>query len=741
MTQQPTTPKQNPIAQRTLVYTRNTLEQEMVSSQTMTPETYPRRRLASFAGLGSTGILSLHTSWGALNLTQSQKDPKGSKLTVPDQASLESSSLRTSPKSSGRASPVTTVSPLDLHLVRDQMVVALEKLKEMEEQVKIIPVLQVKISVLKEEKKQLSAVVKKLESQNLGCNIYKDLQGLSRERAYGAGSTVKYFKPEKDDKGQRDSAIKVGSWEHSTLSDLDQFKNAEMQLTINNNVAMGKEIVHSRSCCRDVATETKLNVRSVEVGVTERMLGVISDNEVELELQQQTIQVLKDKVQTLEVELKEALLKAELCRLKSELQETGAHTHAAKNSSSQPEMHSIATQTGMLTRTVGIGNHVQLVHAAVGEGAVQALNTVGVTCQIETSDVASGLDTPIEMWEIQKKVEKKDQCVGTQYLPTCSQGVGTSVSVCDVGIMTLDLIDTLGKKKISSRTVGCGDCTIDVNVNVVKPLVSKSIITEPVRGIDIGVMITPQTMSQCTNTDVRSASCSTSTSPAHVFESNPITASVNTQDRHTNTVHLITRTPALGDGKVSGQKVAQKMHSIAVGSPLNLKEVTVAPGSPKVITRDTGVGLANINDNFLVGLRTRNMACGPSCLPDPNKTRSIGVEVGDGRIRDVDGHTWMPVHLLQPNLYAQTEHGLDHYIDRMQRLLKEQQSLLTSHSKPKNEVARQTQHLLDPQYGGNAFSFQIFFPPKNERICRHFSKIFHSIFIILLLMHLHRLMN
>lgn len=722
VTQQPTTPKQNPLAQSTLVDTRNTLEREIVSSQTMTPETYPRRRLASFAGLGSTGILSLHTSWGALNLTQSQKDPKGSKLTVPDQASLESSSLRTSPKSSGRASPVTTVSPLDLHLVRNQMVVALERLKEMEEQVKIIPVLQIKISVLKEEKKHLSAVVKKLESQNLGCNIYKDLEGLSKERAYGAGSTVKYSKPEKDDKGQKDSAIKVGSWEHSTLSDRDQFKNAEMQLTINNNVAMGKEIVHSRSCCRDVA---KLNVRSVEVGVTERMLGVISDNELELDIQQQTIQVLKDKVQTLEVELKEALLKAELCP------ETGAHTHAAKNSSSQPEMHSIATQTGMLTRTVGIGNHVQLVHAAVGEGAVQALNTVGGTCQIETSDVASGLDTPIEMWEIQKKVEKKDQCVGTQYLPTFSQGVGTSVSVCDVGIMTLGLIETLGKKKISSRTVGCGDCTIDVNVNVVKPLVSQGIITEPVRGIDIGVMITPQTMSQCTNTDVRSA---------HVFESNPITASMNTQDRHTNTVQIITRTPAVGDGKVSDQKVARKIHSIAVGTPVNLKEVTVAPCSPKVITRDTGVGLANINENFLVGLRTRNMACGPSCLPDPNKTRSIGVEVGDGRIRDVDGHTWMPVHLLQPNLYAQTEHGLDHYIDRMQRLLKEQQRLLTSsHSKPKNEVARQTQHLLDTQYGGNAFSFQMYFPPKNERICKQFSKIFHYIFRILVWMHLHRL--
>ncbi|KAB5522513.1 hypothetical protein PHYPO_G00160360 [Pangasianodon hypophthalmus] len=710
----------------TLVETQKRLEQEKGSSQTMTSEIYTRRRLASFAGLGSSGIMSPLTSWSALNHTQSQENHKGSKLTVPDQASSGSSSLRTSPKSSGRATPVTTVSPLDLQLVRDQMVVALERLKEMEEQVKIIPVLQVKISVLKEEKKELSALVKNLESQNLACNLDPDLQGLSRKRAYSTGSTVKYFKPEKDNEGKRVSAKKVDSWEHDALSELDQFKqlNAEMQLTVNDNENMG--FVHSRSCCRDVATETKLNVRSVEVGVTEAMLGVVSDTELELELQQQTIQVLRDKVQMLEVELKEALLKAELCRLKSELQEAGAHTLAAKNYTAQPEMQSTATQTGMLTRTIGIGNHIQLVHAAVGEGAVRTLNTVGLTCQPETNDVASGLDTPIEMWEIQKKVEKRHQCVGTHYVPTCSQGVGTSVSVCDVGIMTLELMETLEKKKISSRTVGFGDCAIDVNVNMVKPLVSQDIVTEPVRGTDVGVIMTPQTMSQCTNTDVHTDSHGTSTSPVYIPESSTISTNMLTQERHTNTVHIITRTLAVGDGRVIDQQVPGKMRSIAVGTPVYLKERTVTPGTSKVMTRDTGVGMANINENFLVGLRTRNMACGPSRLPDPNKTRSIGVEVGDGRIRDVDGHMWMPVHLLQPHLYAQTEPGLDHYIDRMQTLLKEQQSLLTSsHFKPKDDVALQPQDLLDIQHGvpghGSSSKASERMQLKSKNLMGHFS--------------------
>lgn len=704
MTQQPTIANPKPLMERTLAETQKHLEQEKDSSHKMTTEICQRRRLASFSGLSSSGILLSSTSWGAPEHNQSLENHKGSKLTVSDQASLGSSSLRPSTGSSGKVTPMTTVSPLDLHLVREQMVVALERLKEMEEQVKTIPLLQVKIAVLKEEKNQLSAIVKNLESQHSACNLNPDLEGLDRKRPCRTGSTANQSKPEKDE-GKREFDEKVGSWEHTALSDLDYCEqvNTEMQLTVNDNVDMGEMFVHLRSCCRDVATETKLNVRSVEVGVTESMLGVVSDTELELEIRQQNIQVLRDQVQTLEVELKEALLKAELCKLKGELQEADAHTHAANMYSAQPGMQSIATQTGMLTRTIGIGNHVQLAHSATGEDAVQTLNTVGVSCQPETCDVASGLDTPIEMWEMQKKVDKRDQCIGTQSVPTCSQSVGTSLSVCDVGVMTVELKETLKKKKASSRTVGCGDCTIDVNVNMVKPLVSQGIVTEPVRSLDIGVKMTPKTMSQCTNTDVHAVSRSTSTSSL-------VATNILTHESHTNTVHDITRT--LGDGKTNNQNVTGNMQSIVVGTPVNIRDGTVTYGTHNVTTRDIGVGLANINENFLVGLQTRNMACGPSRLPDPIKTRSIGVEVGDGRIRDMDGNMRMPVQFLQANVYAQTEPGLDHYIDRMQRLLKEQQSLLTSsHLDSKDEVTPQPQHLPDTQCGGNGISIQISFCP------------------------------
>ncbi|KAL7822345.1 hypothetical protein AOLI_G00331310, partial [Acnodon oligacanthus] len=701
-----TASKLHPLVDRTLVETRRRLEQEKVSSQTIPLELYPRRRLASFGGLSSSGTLSPYTSWNALNPTQTQA---ASKISVPEKVSQSvstvSSALRISPSSSGRATPVASVSPLHLQLVRDQMMVALERLKELEEQVKTIPVLQVKISVLQEEKRQLIAFIKHQESQSLGSNVDKNLQGLFRKRAHSTGSAVQLqqqsSKKGEDDKCKKTSSEELESQEHGALSGLKEFKQlcAEMQLlekkildarlatqqmsnsktlgqnsvTVGDGKNISEECKRSLSYCKDIAVETRLETRSTGVGVTEDMLGVVLDTELELEMQQHTIQVLSERVQTLEADLKEALLKAEMCRLKSELWEAGSRNRADKSASAQPEIQSAAVQTKAQTRTLGVGNHTQLLHVAVGEGVVHPSTAVGMTCRPETRGVASGPDMPIDMWEVRKRIEKKDQCVGKEYVSTCSKGVGTAVSVRDIGIVTLELMEKMGKKKVPSRTIGCGDCTIDINVSVVKPLVSKGTVTDPVRGIDLGIIVTPQTLSQCTSTAGNTISRCTSTSQVYVSESSTNTTSMLTRERHTNTAHVITRTLAIGDGKFSDQRTAVKVRSIAVGTTGYMKEGAVTAGVPKVMTRNIGVGLASVNENYLVGLRTRNIACGPSCLPDPVKTRSIGIE---------------------------SEPGLDHYIDRMQRLLKEQQSLLTdSQCEQREGVALQPQDHIDVQHG------------------------------------------
>ncbi|KAG7265865.1 hypothetical protein CRUP_016128 [Coryphaenoides rupestris] len=63
------------------------------------------------------------------------------------------------PMSSGLSTPVSPT-PAHLQHVREQMAVALRKIRQLEDQVKTIPVLQVKISVLQEEKRQLSVQLK-----------------------------------------------------------------------------------------------------------------------------------------------------------------------------------------------------------------------------------------------------------------------------------------------------------------------------------------------------------------------------------------------------------------------------------------------------------------------------------------------------------------------------------------------------------------------------------------------------
>ena len=75
---------------------------------------------------------------------------------------------------SGRATPsqMANISQSQLQAIREQMALSLQRMRELEEQVKAIPVLQVRISVLKEEKRllmlQLKARSNKLNMRSIG---------------------------------------------------------------------------------------------------------------------------------------------------------------------------------------------------------------------------------------------------------------------------------------------------------------------------------------------------------------------------------------------------------------------------------------------------------------------------------------------------------------------------------------------------------------------------------------------
>ncbi|KAK6316253.1 hypothetical protein J4Q44_G00137770 [Coregonus suidteri] len=302
-------------------------------------------------------------------------------------------SLRPSPQSSGRDTPVTGLSPLHLQHVRDQMVVALQRLKELEEQVRSIPVLQVKISVLQEEKRQL---VSRMKNQN-----QQELSDMFRKRAHSTGSGGRFRvgvgkgsellgKPEDglENKAEHNSAssglkefqqltAEMEALERTIKGGRLQARHGLNQNTLRSNsrahksVAIGIDedldaILDARSSKqhRDVTVETKpTDTRCVAMGVTEAHLVVTADKEVELDAQQRIIEALKERVCQLEAEVKESTLQTEMGRLKLELQAAGARNKADKGSTARPSTHSTSTATEApearpkaQTRSLGVGN-------------------------------------------------------------------------------------------------------------------------------------------------------------------------------------------------------------------------------------------------------------------------------------------------------------------------------------------------------------------------------------------------
>ncbi|XP_022050737.2 KN motif and ankyrin repeat domain-containing protein 1a [Acanthochromis polyacanthus] len=684
-------PRHNPQVEKTLMETRRRLEQERLLMQPPSEPPMPRRRLASFGGMGSSSSLSSYSgSMAPSQISPSTHQPLPINGHLPNgeynpyyPASM-GSSIRHSPMSSGMATPVTNVSPLHLQQIREQMVVALKRLKELEEQVKTIPILQVKIAVLQEEKRQMAA-----QSKNQG-------PGGFRKRSYSVGSADQM---ENASPIQKETELHIMEPEaqEQNAQRLEEFRRlaAEVQAlqktTDDNNVTeiqphnLVQNQAHRKSvgvvtdenmnslpvsqrktqkelCFRDAGVETEqLELRSAAVGVTEAMLGMSSEAEREIELQQQTIEALKEKIYRLEVQLKETTHQMEMGKLKLELQAAGGSNKkkADKGLMVRPEMYNACVEAKVQMRSQGVGDHLEFSHVSTDQ--TLQTHTVGVSCHPSVQSVATGPETPMDRWVVRERVEVNDQCVGRR-VETSSQQVGVELSVCEVGVNTEESVDSLALCKPmtelskESRSVGCGDCSVDVVVSPVKTLMSRGTDPDVVSKVDSGVMAAPESATQQTSTETDVASKSTNTQTAALTDSFTDMA-LTTCDKHTNTAAPETRTVAAGDGLVKDVHSTAKMRSVAVGTSTDVESFLCKPSSTK--TKECGVGPVNIHENFLVGLKTRNIACGPSQLTEPVTSSSKEtVEVKTEAASLQDGV------------------GLDHYIERVQKLLQEQQMLL-----------------------------------------------------------------
>ncbi|KAA8584357.1 hypothetical protein FQN60_008142, partial [Etheostoma spectabile] len=683
--------RQSPVMERTLMETLKHLEQEVRSQPP--PQPAPRRRLASFGGVSSHGSHSPFTGLGAYNQNNNGNKPTGTEgdKHVHLSSSLGSRGstgcLRLSPQSSGRTTPVTGLGPMHLQHVRDQMVVALKRLKELEEQVTIIPILQVKISVLQEEKRQLVSQLNN-HSDN------EDINGVIWQRAYGKeksdidNKVINEEGPEgivrsdcTDFREFRELTEEMNAWERTTrgghLQKLHENAHSLLHDKAINSVTVGtdNDITLSQPTKENKYVNTdQVNTRSIASEVSEVSLGIYTEQEAEIDAQQLIIGALKERICHLEAELKESALKTEMSRLKLELQAAGARNRADKASFARPSTVSTGIEARPHTTSQAVGNHTELRDASTGE-AIE-VKTVGVSCwRPELKNVCAGPDVPMSHWEVREQVETMEKGVGIRVL-TNTQGVGREIKLCDAETNTEVPVENLGskKRKMKYNSVGCGDCSVDVIVCEAKEVVSQGIATDQVRGVDLGIMATPQTTSHRTNTV--SSSVSRFTNTRHAFNTDSSTNTVlSTQDKHTNTTQTVTRTVSVGN-RVKDIKCPLKTCTVGVGT-VNVpgSALKQTPGTVTKITRDSGVGLTNINDNFLVGLKSRNMACGPSHLPDPIKTRSIGV--GEGRVRDLSVSSSTPGQIIQQSSQSQWAPELNHYIEKMHWLLREHGELLT----------------------------------------------------------------
>ncbi|TRY89573.1 hypothetical protein DNTS_025291 [Danionella cerebrum] len=689
--------RHNTQVEKTLMETRRRLEQERLLMQPLLSDP-PRRRLASFGGMGSTSSLSSYSgSYGPSQISPSSHSfqhngHQGNGEYNPYFTSSMGSSIRHSPLSSGMTTPVTNVSPLHLQHIREQMVVALKRLKELEEQVKTIPILQVKISVLQEEKRQM---VSQMKNSKVSGQVS---DGFFRKRSYSVGSADQYEPLSQLRTGSELHIEEIENSEQNTQR-LQEFRQltAEVEalerniqdnsdinhglhqtkLSLNQSpqrsssksksVSVGADdnmndvVVYRRSPgqIKNVAVGTELELRSTGVGVTEAMLGMSSEAEAEIEMQHQTIEALKEKIYRLEVQLKETTHQMEMGKLKLQLQVAGSRKKADKGLMARPEMYSASVEARVSTQNQCVGNHVEFCDATTNHD--QLMNSVGVNCRPDARHVSVGPDFPMDKVVVKERTEVLDKCVG-RHVALCNQSVGVELSICETGMNTELTAEGLGvcsrerEQTKEFRSVGCGDCSI---VQAIKEIATRSTATDEVHKTDFGVMVFPMYNSQYTNTEIEMIGKLTNTEMVSLADSCTNTQSCS-EDKQVSTIEVETRSIAIGDGLVKDVATTLKTRSISVGTTTPEENMLDKSTSSKI--KDTGVGQTSIHENFLVGQKTRNIACGPSQSPTSNhvKSDSVGSMASAGVMQAQAG----------------SGGGLDHYIERVHKLLQEQQMLL-----------------------------------------------------------------
>ncbi|XP_032443382.1 KN motif and ankyrin repeat domain-containing protein 2 [Xiphophorus hellerii] len=334
------------------------------------------------------------------------------------------------PMSSGLSTPVTPT-PAHLQHVREQMAAALRKIKELEEQVKTIPVLQVKISVLQEEKRQLSV---QLKSQKfLGHTL-----GFSRGRNRGE---LYIDIPEEE----------VGTGAKSTNKTTEPLSPTEVSkqdsgCEIEDTVIVGGARPDAKREVRTIGVgpEGSRGSRDVGVWVREKDLGLLPEAEV-----------LKDQVGQLEGKLTRTLQELQAAQLQKAPQaehpvmETsigwqepqGSSLHTLVSFTQQPQQRE--------QRTVGIQVYTLEKPTVVEVGTLLRAET----CSSPSLQPAGGVTEGHHKGQTEVPVELPIAVSSKQVRDVLKSGLSTSVPVSNpaIAVASGDQIGLVQTKEESSE--------------------------------------------------------------------------------------------------------------------------------------------------------------------------------------------------------------------------------------------------------------------------------------------------
>ncbi|XP_078484809.1 uncharacterized protein LOC100176140 isoform X1 [Ciona intestinalis] len=415
-----------------------------------------------------------------------------------------------------------------LQVVREQMATALSRLRDLEEQVKTIPVLQVKISVLQQEKKHLLDELK--EAENKVEQLKSPLDDLDHNK----------LSPRK-----------------SLLSTSSGFSSSSSQSSISSPrspppTSPGlprSSVVETKLDLRGPPLPPKRKYRSIAVGDSTPYQDIVCYSKSNLITHnvESDCQILRQSSPPETVDfsglVEPCLIDAEFGVFPpppKEYKDCGSETNSIEtiNSYSQTknELNTSATQTiSPLTRTIGTGEHAfnAMVDKSCGGSAVEKRDigveasvlqntkltstggliltkdfasgnhvessTVGTsTPRVTRSDIATSCEGLLKTVDIgvSAGAELTDQCIGTQ--PTSTSDVAVS---CELPILPTVEVRTLA----TNTDAGNGRwCVYD---NMKDVACGNEQVCIPNASVAVGTEL--QTCDQCTNTHV--ATCTTST--------------------------------------------------------------------------------------------------------------------------------------------------------------------------------------------------------------------------------------